>query len=73
MEPECEGRMRPPFETFKHPTCKGSYVLGSACGRCERCEWERGQLVDVAAEAHRPERPLCKFRQTATFNLGDHL
>lgn len=33
--------MRPPFETFKRPTCKGSFVLASACGNCERCDWER--------------------------------
>lgn len=23
------------------PTCRGSLALGSACGHCERCEWER--------------------------------
>ena len=32
---------RPPFETFKHPTCRGSLVFGSACGHCERCSWEQ--------------------------------
>jgi hypothetical protein len=34
---------RPPFETFKHPTCRGCYALGTACGKCEKCEWERSQ------------------------------
>ena len=33
--------MRPPYETFKRPTCKGSYALGTACGTCEACVWER--------------------------------
>jgi len=33
--------IRPPYETFKNPTCRGSYSLGTACGHCEKCEWEK--------------------------------
>lgn len=60
--------MRPPFETFKAATCRGSYVLGTACGVCEKCAWEQKvaaiATVPVAAAKHiestgRPyDRPL---------------
>lgn len=33
--------MRPP--PFKNATCRGSLKLGTACGQCEACEWERAQ------------------------------
>jgi len=26
---------------FKEATCRGCYALRSACGHCERCDWER--------------------------------
>lgn len=34
---------RPPFETFKRPTCKGCLLLGNACGHCEKCVWYKAQ------------------------------
>lgn len=35
---------RPPYETFKRPTCRGSYRLGTACGHCEKCAWEQREM-----------------------------
>jgi hypothetical protein len=29
---------------YRGVVCKGSYALGTACGRCERCEEERARL-----------------------------
>lgn len=40
---------RPPFETFTGATCKGCYALGTACGSCEKCKWERAQPDFIAA------------------------
>lgn len=45
---------RPPFETFTRATCKGCYALGSACGSCEKCAWERKRMIAALDSADRP-------------------
>lgn len=54
--------MRVPFETFKGPTCKGSYVFGNACGTCEKCIWELRMREDVS---HFWDRDECIKRDAA--------
>jgi hypothetical protein len=61
---------RPPYETFKRATCKGSYALGTACGSCEACEWERGQNLVALLQSL-----IARWRKSADkaeMHIGDH-
>jgi hypothetical protein len=44
---------------YKAATCKGSYLLGSACGHCERCadELKRLNAAYQVARMQMPEQP----------------
>ena len=44
-------KWKPPFEDFQGATCRGAYMLGTACNKCEKCTWERGKNGAAFASA----------------------
>lgn len=52
--------LRPPYETFVHPTCKGCYAFGTACGSCEKCAWERQHMGENGVIIASKDDPVLK-------------
>lgn len=53
---------------YLDPVCRGSYVLGTHCGRCERCEEERLKHLKL----NQPGADLARLRQAIIDNTkGD--
>lgn len=68
--PEFENR--PPYETFKHPTCRGTMRLGNNYGHCEKCTWEAVQLgtktaKDISASTDKPWPPEFPIQTPAPY------
>ena len=64
--------VRQQMPKFHGATCCGCYALGTACGHCERCKWERQRLnqglpVHVGASGYKHR---CRRSPGATFGDG---
>lgn len=54
-------------KTYKHPVCKGSMFLGTACAACERC------IDEVKSYTPHDQRPQYIMRDISTEDLKAEL
>lgn len=40
---------------YKNATCRGSYILGTACGKCERCADDAAGLITAGPDKRKEE------------------
>jgi hypothetical protein len=58
---------KPPI--FLRPTCRGCFAFHSACGHCERCDWERTRGPVLGAYIVPAEERYGKFYVDGGFLL----
>lgn len=56
---------RPPLEKFKQQVCRGTYKLGSHCGNCEKCSWEREHYYFAKLSEKYPYSPFTADPESA--------